>query len=1111
MFRYKQFLVLLFLLSSLSLLSLGSTFAQSESSAFVATYSQAIDGSSATIELTIHDYLYQEGELEIPGLETYAIPGAPALPFYSRLIPVPYLAETDAKIVTKSAEIQLSGELHPTPELSISLEATSLEEGKPYFQPDPAIYTQDRFYPDNNIHLSEIVSYQGEQFLRLSVYPARYNPVQKQLAIITSLRIEVRFTPTTTPIRSIDAAEANETLFGLPLASNNTNTRLPVGKTAYKITIDQDGLYQINYDQMQTAGMNMATIDPRTIEMMHNGENIAYQFVGNPADGWQQGETIRWYGWQFDGSNLDRHYVTNNVFWLWAGGSATNVVQMSNPVGLTNVNTYRARFLFEENNRFNSGYTSDWKNFPFEPDSFIWLSVTTSGTTVVSQTIPFTLTSPVMTGAPAIITSDWQSYRNQNHQFQTSLAGIATPLWNNYGAYGFQQVLTLSPSLLVNGQNQLIAQNGATGASNIYLQRISAEFDRYLHATNDQLIFDITQSGSLNLLVSGFTQNTPIVWNITNRLTPQQITIPAADVTTVGSANYQLRLGSQQTTAQKFITIAPTALRSPLQIERYQVNSLNPTGGADWVAVTHATFRTQADRLAAHRADTQISGLRPYVVDVQDVINQFGYGLPTPEAIRHYISYARANWNTKPRYLLLFGDASANPRAFGDPTAVDRDFVPTYLLYADRFVGQIPTDTPYALLEGGDKQLDIAVGRLTATTSADAQAIVDKIIRYEINLLSTPDYIRNFYYANDNTDSAGNFCLNTTKNIALLDDGFNVTNNCLPDSPTSADLTAMRENILQAVNQSGLSILNWRGHGSITDWGGGVLNKNHAPLFTNADKPIVIVTADCLDGYFTWPANTSISETFLRKAGGGTAAHWSSAGLGYLFEYSILDNAFYEGLQKKGLTAIGDAVTYAKLAYNTLGYYDGMSFAMNLQGDPAMQLMRSKLSIAVTPPKQQLSVTETVEYVISITNDGNYPSLPNVEVLLPLALEMVSLNSAEWNYTARATNVVFQLTNGINQGETRQLRFTARAITGTQDYLPIDFTLLSNNAELTTNDNTATALVKIISGATAVQLQKNELSASAPASFWLIVGMFVTLSFITLSRRDLLHRPDSLR
>jgi len=67
-------------------------------------------------------------------------------------------------------------------------------------------------------------------------------------------------------------------------------------------------------------------------------------------------------------------------------------------------------------------------------------------------------------------------------------------------------------------------------------------------------------------------------------------------------------------------------------------------------------------------------------VDVEEVYDAFSYGHKTPQAIKDFLLYARKNWLRSPRYVLLTGDSTFDPRDYLGRRS--RDYVPVRLIDA---------------------------------------------------------------------------------------------------------------------------------------------------------------------------------------------------------------------------------------------------------------------------------------------------------------------------------------------------------------------------------------------------------------------------------------------
>lgn len=152
----------------------------------------------------------------------------------------------------------------------------------------------------------------------------------------------------------------------------------------------------------------------------------------------------------------------------------------------------------------------------------------------------------------------------------------------------------------------------------------------------------------------------------------------------------------------------------------------NPGNVAEYLIITHPRLWKQAEMLKTHR---ERQGTVAVLVDVQDIYDEFNYGIKSPLAIKHFLKYAFYHWERKPRlkYVLLFGDAE-----FTETLPGNADCVPTFIMKSPQ--GAVAaTDLPYALVSGDDAIPDLFIGRIPASSPDEARAAVQKIIEYETN------------------------------------------------------------------------------------------------------------------------------------------------------------------------------------------------------------------------------------------------------------------------------------------------------------------------------------------------------------------------------------------
>jgi hypothetical protein len=1005
-----------------------------------------LDESGITFTLQTPPLQYEAQRVTIAGLtDRIETPGAPALPIYTAFIALPPTGEATVTVrATAVSQRQLNGQpVAPVPEPHLrynplalildDLPAPPSRDPDDLFSltvaPDPAIYQADAFYPARHDALSAPMMRRDVRLAQLTLYPVQYNPASGLLLQAAQLEVSVAFSGATPQVNRPSPSHQDNHINdmrdlvinfeqiaewrSLPANLEGEPTRLPVGQETYKIEVNQDGVYELTYDMLSAAGMAVANVDPRAFEMLHRGEPVAYQFVGNPDNGFQPGEAIRFYGWASLGSRLEDQYVKNNVFWLFANGAATHIESRQPEQGHPLAENFLESLTYEENHYFNLTNTNLWSTFPNEPDAWYWLRFIKTTAAPITQTLHLTIPHPALTGADAVFTAEFFSRTNPAaapHVMKVYLNQYPNPGFESwFGLRSLNITSTIPLADVVDGLNRfdMLMETAAAVPTQhrIELNRITIDYLRQFVAVDDSLTFSDHDGGGRSYAISGFSQSDPqqiAVWDISQPHLPERIALSAANIS--GGGPYVYAFGGVHDAGSRFIATAH--FRQPVAITEYIPPDIDPPGGqADWVAVSYGDFITETQRLAAHRADPLFGGLATHIVDFEDLVNQYGYGLATPAAVQNYLRYALVHWQTAPSYLLLVGDGNEDPAGFGCYTCAsfwDNDetrFIFPNLVFEDRWQGRIPSDEPFVFLVGDDLLADMAVGRLAAQSNGELAGMIDKIIQYEANHLAPDNYdwLANILFVNDRSDtSAGDFCSYSHQiGEHYFPDSFAKEYLCLPDNPTSGDHTDLRWAMIDSV-MAGVSFLNYRGHGSVIDWGSTILSTSaaHQALWQNEAKPIVIFSLDCLDGWFSLPGQPGLGETYHGLSGGGTAAHWSSTGLGLTSEHSLLHQHLNRGIFEQGLTAIGDAIQYAKMRYHLAGAHRSMIFSFVLQGDPAMQLMRPDPHLT-----QQLLTAgsidpgDEVQFRLQISNEGLYPALPTVVSALPPSLTYISAES----------------------------------------------------------------------------------------------------------------------
>ncbi len=967
-----------------------------------------ISSNEAGIQLELNSsplYFAEDGSIQIDGInEITAEEGTPALPYFSTFIAVPPAAEVTVQVTSSGLTTHEAVSVQPVPSLRLwgeepDTEDTfvfapgSVRENAPEFVKDATIYYADAEFPGAAYFVSEPMYMRDMRMVELRLYPLQYNPYRRTIIQASRMAVAISFTGADLDNLhpAADSWERRETVWqkqvinynqaqvwrSLPQSAGAADVvKLPIGVKTYKIEVDQDGIYEIAGSVLAAKGMTLP-VEPHTIQMMQNGKSVAYQFVdSNGNQKFDAVDKIRFYGWAFDGSRTDKNYVGNNIFWLWAGGSASNIAQVDNQAGTgPTITAFRETITKNEESNYSSAWSITWDEN--EPTSWhtrrVWIESGAAqhienidlpnpapGGADPSYLVEFTTYLRRSSSGPSTTSFEVETYLNDSAQFGKSA-------WT--GSSNRNVAKTISKNNLKNPGdagypiNKLKVNLTSDSAAPIRmdLTRFTVEYTRLLVAVDDELFFGRSAAGPSSFKISGFSNSDhakALVWDISDKHLPKQIKIQPGNISGSG-ANHTYNIGRSHVANANFIATTISNVQKVKAISSYVPVNIDPaSGGARWLAITHGSLKSAADELAAHRE----SQMPTYVVDIANIVNQTGYGFNTPETVRQYLRNAVNDWAVAPDYVTLFGDATNNPRNLdcADCSASWTPQTPNLLItdmqFVDRWQGMIPSDFALSLLFGDDLIPDIAIARLPANTKQEATNMARKVISFETQRMGElKDWQKNYLFVADNADAGGNFCTENAITGALLPDEYNQTHLCL-GVPSNEEIGKLRADMSTQINDIGLSILNYRGHGSTQRWAGyhgesPILSAEDDDFWQNSGRAAIVLSADCLDGYFIQNHQEAFGETFMRLNNRGSVAHWSSSGLGYSSEHSVLHKGFYEGMFDHNQVAIGDAVNFAKFKYYQSGKHPSELYGFILLGDAAMNIVpdrQSKIFMPVT-------------------------------------------------------------------------------------------------------------------------------------------------------------------
>jgi len=187
--------------------------------------------------------------IEMPGQFLPNKAGSPDLPSMVEYFEVPQGMEASYKVLSYQTETYSNVNIAPTPEMNGNIAS---------YSKDVAIYTMNRFYPNEPIAVSDIDA-KG----MLQVTPFHYNPVMQQLVVYRDIKIEVSFEP-------VDREE-------LPMAVSNTEPEAIIVKMTKRFSYEPT-VFNSNIDEIfegQSSSI-LNEIDSKEVKIYPNPNNGSF-------------------------------------------------------------------------------------------------------------------------------------------------------------------------------------------------------------------------------------------------------------------------------------------------------------------------------------------------------------------------------------------------------------------------------------------------------------------------------------------------------------------------------------------------------------------------------------------------------------------------------------------------------------------------------------------------------------------------------------------------------------------------------------------------------------------------------------------------------------------
>jgi len=802
----------------------------------------------------------------------------------------------------------------------------------------------------------------------------------------------------------------------------------------YKIGLSETGIYKLTYSDLNSLGINVSGLDPRTIRIYHNGGGVLPElnaetryddlveipiYVYGESDGsFDQNDYILFYGggplrWEYNTQKNVFEHVPNPyddyayafvVTGLGTGKRIGEAVSPSgNPTGIVSefidYQVYEAK-SYNLNKTGRTYYGDKMDGTVGKSYSFSFPNAVTSRNLSLRTEVAGRNYKP----------ASFEVYVDGNKKdIYTINSTYSTAYAYAYTAGGWITCLPQSGTVNVTLKHIAIANSVSEG----YVDYLALNVWRRLSFIGSQMPFRNPEASDASKVyeyrLSNASQQVQ-VWNVSNPVEPSIVKGQT------GSSVFSFKMNGNPDNA--FIAFNGSSYCTAKTFGKVDNQNLHGVRDVDFVILSYADFLPQAERLKNIHAQLD-PDLNILVTTPEVIYNEFSCGAKDISAIRDFcrMLYLDSSTSHRLKYLLLLGDCSYD---YKNRTGVV-DFVPTYETVSSLDMNTtFVTDDFFGCMDEDEGNMDssiadIGIGRFPVTTLEQATQMVDKIERYIAMDASTMQPWRNtitFF-----TDDEGGFVetaesvitrLRSTGGEAAVIDKIYLDAYQQQSSPGGT----ICPDVNAAINsrmEKGTLVLNYVGHGGEVQLAEErILQRKDVDSWRNAPMYPLMITGTCEFSRYDDHERTSLGEySFLNPYGGMIAMFTTSritdGSVNKRFMLGIYDNLLCTNNGEH--PRLGDVYRMAKTK-GTLAEKRYVFF-----GDPVLRLAYPKWKVETVSISDTLSALQPaeIEGVVKDLN-GNVASGFNGVVYVTVYDKEAELSTLG---TTGAGVIPFKLRNSI--------------------------------------------------------------------------------------------------
>ncbi len=723
------------------------------------------------------------------------------------------------------------------------------------------------------------------------------------------------------------------------------NEWINYGQQYVKVTIEEDGIYHLTQSALQDAGVPAGTIEGENYQIFHLGEEIPIYTSTSGVFG--NNDYIAFFG-QKNRSEIDQFlYKTpedellNTDYSLFSDESAYYLTWSDDGLphqrfdnlnnNLTNLPSAESFYLHESVQLFTSNFTKSTNGGSIGRSTF------DNGEGFASAwSNSHTITLP---------TSERHSSGNANLQIRYASDYHAHDVRINFNnsnvlslSFGGHRANEYNGTFSINeieddNEVEVIGDLGNTDRYAIAFAKLT--YPRKFNFNNEnKFLFTVPASGSdIYLEIENFNTGgqDPVLYDLTNQLRV---------VTDVNSGQVRVRLPSSSEDRQLILVNTVNGI-TPEEAEAVDFPDFSNTD-SEFVIISHPSLMGGSNAVqdyANYRQSMAGGGYSTLVVDINDLYEQFAYGIPRHSiSVRNFAHYIKKNWSN-PSFLFIIGKGRELSKARTEEqlqqSTNETFYVPTFGLPGsdNLLVAGTHTNIPV-----------IPISRIAVEDQETIREYLEKVETFESNV-NLPQTAADRLWMKQLLHLGGG---GNPSEQATIRAHLKSMENTIENNKFGGDVTAFyksstdpiqigeSDEIFEKINE-GVSIITFFGHSAVGTFD---FNIDNPERYRNFGKYPLLLSLGCYSGNIH-TSSQGISERFIFLEDKGAIAFGASTGLGLPSTLRAFAEKYYQliGGEMYG-SSIGEVLqaTIANFDNNQGLYYATLLQQFTLHGDPALRL-----------------------------------------------------------------------------------------------------------------------------------------------------------------------------